>query len=114
MRWHKTPARVAICVAAICGASARPTTAQDASAPSRPVAAQQDSVGAIFGVVVDTAGASLALVGVAMLDAPYTQVRTNDGGGYHIDSVAPGTHLLRFRRIGLVPTTVTVTCRPPT
>ena len=109
MPWYRTTAWIGMGVAAISSVCAQPTAAQDASAKARTVAGHQSSIGAIYGVVVDTSGASLPLVGVVMLDAPYTQVRTNRGGGYHIDSVAPGTHLLRFRRIGLVPTTVTVT-----
>ena len=86
-------------------AQVEPTTIRVASGDTA-------SDGAIDGTVVDTSGASLALVEVAMLDAPYLRVRTNSGGGYRFDRLSAGFHLLRFRRIGLMPLTVPVTVRP--
>jgi outer membrane receptor for ferrienterochelin and colicin len=46
-----------------------------------------------------------------MIDSPSLRVRTNSGGAYRIDSVASGFHMLRFRRVGLLPVTVPVTVR---
>ncbi|MDQ2889718.1 MAG: TonB-dependent receptor [Gemmatimonadota bacterium] len=98
-------ARLAICFAMICTTVDRTVAAQATAA--RPVAGI--ALGAIDGTVVDVSGASIPLVEVVMLDAPFAKTRTLSGGGYRIDSIPPGLHLLRFRRIGLVPTTVSVT-----
>ena len=104
-------AHSAICFAAICAALAQPVAAQDSSVNARVASARERTFGAVDGTVVDTTGASLPLVEVVMLDAPYSRVRTNSGGAYRFDSLAAGFHLLRFRRIGLIPLTVPVTVR---
>jgi hypothetical protein len=70
-----------------------------------------DAFGAIDGTVIDTSGASLPLVEVVILDAPSTRARTGSGGGYRIDSIAAGLHLVRFRRVGLMPVTASITVR---
>lgn len=62
---------------------------------------------AIDGTVVDGTGRGLASVDVVVMDSKQL-VRTKATGAYRIDSVAPGPHVLRFRRIGLQPVTVTV------
>ncbi len=97
--------RLAICFAIIFATVDRTVAAQATAA--RPTAGI--ALGAIDGTVVDVSGASIPLVEVVMLDAPFAKTRTLSGGGYRIDSIPPGLHLLRFRRIGLVPTTVSVT-----
>lgn len=103
--------RVALCMAVIGSAFARPAIAQDSSAGARGAAGLQRSFGVIAGTIVDTAGTRLPLVDVVILDARHLQTRTNTTGGYRIDSVDAGLHLVRFRRIGLVAMTVTVTVR---
>ena len=108
LRW-RSAARLAICSTVIAAVSSRAAAQQ--SATVRVASGDSSSVGAIDGTVVDTSGASLALVEVAMLDAPYLRVRTNAGGGYRFDRLTAGFHLLRFRRIGLMPLTVPVTVR---
>lgn len=65
------------------------------------------SYAAIDGTIVDSTGRGLAGVDVIVMDTRQT-VRTKSTGAYRIDSVAPGPHILRFRRIGLQPVTVTI------
>lgn len=67
--------------------------------------------GAIDGTVVDTAGHGIGSVDVVVMGSSET-VRTNHTGAYRIDSVAPGPHLLRFRRLGLQPQTISVVTNP--
>lgn len=73
------------------------------------VQAQQYSVSytAIDGTVVDTAGRGMNDVDVVVMGTDQL-VHTNHTGAYRIDSVAPGPHLLRFRRLGLQPQTIPV------
>ncbi len=103
---------ISVCIAVICGALAQPAVAQSSPGRTQAVTRQQALFGAVDGTVVDTSGASLRLVEVVMIDAPYSRVRTNSGGGYRFDSVAVGFHLLRFRRIGIMPLTVPITVQP--
>ena len=103
--------RVAICIAALTGACARRATAQDSVGGSRARPVIAVSVGTIAGTIVDTAGTPLPHVEILFLDAPHSPVRTNAIGGYRIDSVAQGLHVLRFRRVGLVATVVSVPVR---
>lgn len=98
------------CIAVTCVALARPVVSQDTSAKAQ-AALRETSFGAVDGTVIDTSGAGLPLVEIVMIDAPYTHVRTNSGGAYRLDSVESGFHLLRFRRVGLLPLTVPVTVR---
>jgi hypothetical protein len=84
--------------------------AQD-STGGRGVAGFRSSFGAIAGTIVDTAGTPLPLVDVVILGARHKQIRTNTDGGYRIDSVDAGLHLVRFRRLGLVPMVVSVPVR---
>ena len=63
--------------------------------------------GAIDGTVIDTSGNGLAGVEVLILDNKQS-VRTNGGGAYRIAGVEPGSHIMRFRRLGLQPVTLTV------
>lgn len=65
------------------------------------------NTGAIDGTVVDTAGKGLTGVEVVILDTKQS-ARTNGGGAYRIDGVEAGGHVMRFRRVGLQPVTVTV------
>lgn len=88
-----------------------------AGGPPRAMAAQRVTpespvqYGAIDGTVVDTTGASIPLVEVIALDEPHLRSRSGSGGGYRIDSVPAGVHVLRYRRVGLAPLTVTVNVR---
>lgn len=80
-----------------------------------PASAQQaspDALGAIEGYVGDLENRGLPGVQVVVLDAPRRTARTIAYGAYHIDSLTPGVHLLRFRRLGVAPLTVSVTVRP--
>ena len=105
------PIWVALFVAALSGALARTMMAQHSAVGAGVAPDLQSSLGVIRGTIVDTAGAPLPRVDVVMLDARHASVRTNSVGGYVIDSVVPGLHLVRFRRVGLVATTVPVPVR---
>jgi len=70
-----------------------------------------DRFGAIDGTVVDTTGRGIGAVDVVVMGGSEV-VRTNRAGAYRIDSVAPGPHLLRFRRLGLQPQTISVVTNP--
>jgi hypothetical protein len=76
---------------------------------------QRDSTwGALDGSVRDTSGASLVGVEVVAVDNPNARARTGAGGAFRIDSIKAGPHLIRFRRIGIVPLTVSVVVQPNT
>lgn len=68
--------------------------------------------GALDGNIVDTTGTALVCVQIVPLDAPGLAVRSGAGGGFRIDSLPAGPHLVRFRRVGLAPITVPVTIQP--
>jgi hypothetical protein len=110
-KWRERAMRVATGMAVVSSALAAPAIAQDSSPAARPAPNVQSSFGVIAGTIVDTAGTRLPLVDVLILDARHLQARTNTSGGYRIDSVDAGLHLVRFRRIGLVPMTITVAVR---
>lgn len=74
--------------------------------------AASSSWGALDGNIVDTTGAALIGVQIVPLDAPGLAVRSGAGGGFRIDSLPAGPHLVRFRRMGLAPITVPVTIQP--
>ena len=74
-------------------------------------AQRADPFGAIDGTVVDTTGRGIGGVDVVVMGGSEV-VRTNRAGAYRIDSVAPGPHLLRFRRLGLQPQTISVVTNP--
>lgn len=70
------------------------------------------SWGALDGNIVDTSGTALIGVQIVPLDAPGMAVSSGAGGGFRIDSLPVGPHLIRFRRMGLAPITVPVTIQP--
>ena len=79
--------------------------------PAVAPAQRADPFGAIDGTVVDTTGRGIGGVDVVVMGGSEV-VRTNRAGAYRIDSVAPGPHLLRFRRLGLQPQTISVVTNP--
>lgn len=85
-------------LAAIC--SATPLLAQST-----------EGVGAVDGAVVDSSGHGIPGVDVFLFGSKHG-VRTNAAGAYRIDSVDAGLHIVRFRRLGLRPTTLTVSVGP--
>ena len=60
----------------------------------------------------DTSGALLPDVQVAALDDPLIQTRTGASGRFRLDSVPPGAHVMRFRRLGIMPLVVPVEVIP--
>lgn len=70
--------------------------------------------GALDGSVRDTSGASLVGVEVVTVDNPNVRARTGAGGAFRIDRIGAGPHLIRFRRVGIVPLTVSVIIQPNT
>lgn len=78
-----------------------------------PAAAQQakEPTGAIDGTVVDSSGVGVPGVEVFLFGAR-RGVRTAETGAYRMDSVEAGPHIVRFRRLGLQPTTLTVYVAP--
>jgi|GEM_PF-1124283 len=70
------------------------------------------SWGAIDGSVRDTSGAWLRGVEVVSVDNSAIRVRSGAGGAFRIDSISAGPHLIRFRRIGILPITVSVVVDP--
>ncbi len=66
------------------------------------------------GNTADTSGAALLGVEIVAVDNPLVHARSGAGGAFRIDSVTIGPHLIRFRRIGLVPLTVSVVVQPNT
>ncbi len=68
--------------------------------------------GAIDGSVRDTSGAWLLGVEVVAIDNSLIRTRSGAGGAFRIDSLPAGPHLIRFRRIGIMPTTVSVVVEP--
>jgi hypothetical protein len=71
-----------------------------------------EGYGAIDGSVRDTSGAWLLGVEVVAIDNSLIRTRSGAGGAFRIDSVPAGPHLIRFRRIGIMPTTVSVVVEP--
>jgi hypothetical protein len=51
-------------------------------------------------------------VDIILMDDSGRDWHSTPAGGYRIDSVPPGPHLLRFRRLGLKPLTVPVLIKP--
>jgi hypothetical protein len=89
--------------------------------PLLSISAQQSSTnethkqvawGAIDGSVRDTSGASLLGVEIVSVDNSLIRTRTNGGGAFRIDSISAGPHLIRFRRVGIMPLTVSVVVDP--
>lgn len=68
--------------------------------------------GAVDGSVRDTSGSWLRGVEVVSVDNELIRTRTGAGGSFRIDSISAGPHLIRFRRIGILPTTVSVVVDP--
>src|SRR6267378_1901897 len=61
----------------------------------------------VRGAVVSPEGAAIAGVDVTLDDAT-TKTRTDERGTFSFADVAPGPHVLRFRRIGFMPALVNV------
>lgn len=70
------------------------------------------SFGAIDGSVRDTSAAWLRGVEIISIDKARISTRSSAGGSFRIDSIPAGPHLIRFRRIGIMPLTVSVTVEP--
>jgi Carboxypeptidase regulatory-like domain/TonB-dependent Receptor Plug Domain len=68
--------------------------------------------GSIDGSVRDTSGSWLRGVEIVALDNSLIRTRSAAGGAFRIDSLPAGPHLIRFRRIGIMPTTVSVVVEP--
>lgn len=68
--------------------------------------------GAIDGSVRDTSGSWLRGVEIVTVDNTHLSVRSGAGGAFRLDSVPAGPHLIRFRRIGIMPTSVSVVVEP--
>jgi len=108
MRIHVVLAGVIIgAVAAVLPRTA--VSAQENAAHGARVAA---GYGAIDGSVRDTSGAWLLGVEVVAIDNSLIRTRSGAGGAFRIDSLPAGPHLIRFRRIGIMPTTVSVVVEP--
>lgn len=71
-----------------------------------------NQLGALDGDVISIGGVGMARVEVILLDKGARGVRTTRSGAYRMDSVTLGPHLVRFRRLGLKPLTVSVIVRP--
>ncbi len=70
------------------------------------------SWGAIDGSVRDTSGAWLRGVEIVSVDNAAIRARSGAGGAFRLDSISAGPHLIRFRRIGILPLTVSVVVDP--
>lgn len=66
------------------------------------------SWGAIDGSVRNENGASLRGVEIVSVDNSKISTRSGAGGAFRIDSIPAGPHLIRFRRLGILPLTVSV------
>ncbi|MEO7102209.1 MAG: TonB-dependent receptor [Gemmatimonadaceae bacterium] len=66
------------------------------------------SWGAIDGSVRDVNGASLRGVEIISVDKSAISTRSGAGGAFRVDSIPAGPHLIRFRRLGILPLTVSV------
>lgn len=68
--------------------------------------------GAIDGSVRDTSGSWLRGVEIVTVDNTLISARSGAGGAFRLDSVPAGPHLIRFRRIGIMPINVSVVVEP--
>ena len=68
--------------------------------------------GAIDGSVRDTSGIWLRGVEIVSLDNTQIRTRSGAGGSFRLDSLPAGPHLVRFRRLGIMPLTVSVVVDP--
>jgi hypothetical protein len=95
-------------------ASAQNASFQDNSV--RRDSAQSNSAvtkwGAIDGSVRDTSGIWLRGVEIVSLDNTQIRTRSGAGGSFRLDSMPAGPHLVRFRRLGIMPLTVSVVVDP--
>ncbi|HSU96727.1 MAG TPA: carboxypeptidase regulatory-like domain-containing protein [Gemmatimonadaceae bacterium] len=89
-----------------------PRAAVSAQQNGTPVGRTARAYGAIDGSVRDTSGAWLSGVEVVAIDNSLIRTRSGAGGAFRIDSLPAGPHLIRFRRIGIMPTTVSVVVEP--
>ena len=64
--------------------------------------------GAVDGSVRDTSGTWLRGVEIISLDNTLVRTRSGAGGSFRLDSLPAGPHLIRFRRLGIMPLTVSV------
>lgn len=104
----------AVVAVSILGTSALMLSRANALAQSNaaPVDRAAAAYGAIDGSVRDTSGSWLRGVEVVALDNSLIRTRSGAGGSFRIDSLTAGPHLIRFRRIGVMPTTVSVVVDP--
>ncbi len=84
-----------LALAAVGGIGNEPLGAQNSTVTVR----QARPTGAIAGVVRDADGAPLADVRV-LIESLTRQTRTSAVGGFVLEGLPPGTHLVRFRRLG--------------
>jgi hypothetical protein len=79
----------------LCTLGLSPLSAQSSGVTVR----QVRPTGAIAGVVRDVNGQPLADVRI-LIESLTWQARTSDAGGFIIEGLPPGTHLVRFRKVG--------------
>jgi len=108
MRARVVPIGVVFAIAALALPRAS-VSAQENAAHGHGVA---ERYGAIDGSVRDTSGAWLPGVEVVAIDNSLIRTRSGASGAFRIDSLPAGPHLIRFRRIGIMPTTVSVVVEP--
>jgi hypothetical protein len=89
-----------------------PRVKASAQANAEPVDHVATAYGAIDGSVRDTGGSWLTGVEIVALDNSLIRTRSEAAGSFRIDSLSAGPHLIRFRRIGIMPTTVSVVVDP--
>lgn len=70
------------------------------------------SWGAIDGSVRNTSGSWMRGVEVVSVDNSLIRTKSGAAGSFRIDSISAGPHLIRFRRIGLLPVSVPVVVDP--
>jgi hypothetical protein len=108
MRTRVVVAGVVIGATALLASRANVSAQTNAAHATRVAAAY----GSIDGSVRDTSGSWLRGVEIVALDNSLIRTRSAAGGAFRIDSLPAGPHLIRFRRIGIMPTTVSVVVEP--
>jgi hypothetical protein len=98
----------AFCIAPTNASAQKNAVQNDSVQPTSPVT----QWGAIDGSVRDTSGAWLRGVEIVSLDNTQVRTRSGSGGSFRLDSMPAGPHLIRFRRLGIMPVTVSVVVDP--
>jgi hypothetical protein len=108
------PANLVLTALLVGGSAAAHPLGPSPPNPERPAERQRSAVATsvIDGSVRDTSGALLPDVQVSALDDPRIRTRTGPAGTFRIDSVPPGAHVVRFRRLGIMPLSVPVQVIP--